>query len=39
MDNPDKLVTQGSQDEEKKTKKNTTRYMFDTTISKQTQIT
>jgi len=38
MDNPDKLVTQGSQDEEKQNK-NTTRYMFDTTISKQTQIT
>jgi hypothetical protein len=40
MDNPEKLATyiKGTQDE-KKLNKNTTQYAFDTTISKQTQIT
>ena len=37
-DNPEKLVTLGTQDEEKQNK-NTTQYMLDTTIRKQTQIT
>ena len=31
-DNPEKLVTQVTQDEEKDTNKNTTQYMFDTTM-------
>ena len=37
MDNPEKLTTQGTQDEEKQNK-NTTQYVLDTTICKQTQI-
>ena len=36
-DNPEKLVTQGTQDEEKQNK-NTTQYVLDTTMRKQTQI-
>jgi hypothetical protein len=35
MDNPEKLASHGTQDEEKK---STTQYMLDTTIRKQTQI-
>ena len=38
MDNPEKLATQGTQDEEKHNK-NTTQYVLDTTMYKQTQIT
>jgi hypothetical protein len=38
MDNPEKLATSGTQDEEKQNK-NTTQYVMDTTIHKQTQIT
>ena len=38
MDSPEKLVTQGTQDEEKQNK-TTTQYALDTTIRKQTQIT
>jgi hypothetical protein len=38
MDNPGKLATQVTQNEEKRNK-NTTQYELDTTISKQTQIT
>ena len=38
MDNPEKLATWGIQDEEKQSK-NTTQYVLDTTIHKQTQIT
>jgi len=38
MDNPEKLATQGTQDEEKKNE-NTTQHVLDTTIGKQTQIT
>ena len=38
MDNPEKLATQGAQDEEKQ-HKNTTQYVLDTTVRKQTQIT
>ena len=38
MDNPEKLATLGTQDEEKQNK-NTTHYVFDTTMRKQTQIT
>jgi hypothetical protein len=36
MDNPEKLATDGTQDEEKqnKTNKNTTHYVLDTTIRK-----
>ena len=37
MDNPEKLATQGSQDEETQNK-NTTQYALDTTMSKQAQI-
>ena len=37
MDNPEKLTTQGTQGEEKQNK-NTTKYVLDTTIPKQTQI-
>jgi len=37
MDNPDKLATYGTQDEDKQTK-NTTQYVLETTIHKQTQI-
>ena len=36
--NPEKLVTQGRQEEEKQSK-NTTQYVLDTTIRKQTKIT
>ena len=36
MDNPEKLARQGTQDEENK---NTTQYMLDTAMRKQTQIT
>jgi hypothetical protein len=40
MGNPKKLATLGIQDEDKKTKtKNTTQYVLDTTMRKQTQIT
>ena len=39
MDNPQKLATQSTQDEAKKSKKNTTQYVLDTIIRKQTQIT
>ena len=38
MNNPEKLATYGTQDEEKQSK-NTTHYVLDTTIRKQTQIT
>ena len=38
MDNPEKLATQGTQDDEKQSK-NTTQYALDTTICNQTQIT
>ena len=38
MDNPGKLATLCTQDEEKQSK-NTTQYVWDTTICKQTQIT
>jgi hypothetical protein len=38
MDNPEKLATYGTQDEEKQSK-NTTQYVLDTTMRKQTQIT
>ena len=38
MDNPEKLATYGTQDEDKQNK-NTTQYVLDTTIHKQTQIT
>ena len=34
MDNPEKLLTQGTQDDEKQYK-NTTHYKFDTSIHKQ----
>jgi len=37
MDNPEKLETYGTQDEEKQSK-NTTQYALDTTLRKQTQI-
>ena len=36
MDNPEKLATQGIQDDEKQNK-NTTQYVLDTTMYKQTQ--
>jgi hypothetical protein len=38
MDNPEKLTTLGTQDEEQQNK-NTTQYVLDTTIRRQTQIT
>ena len=38
MDNPQKLATQGTQDEEKQNK-NTIQYVLDTTVCNQTQIT
>ena len=38
MDTPEKLATWDTQDEEKRDK-NTTQYVLDTTIRKQTQIT
>ena len=37
MDNPEKLATQGTQDE-KKQNKNTTQYVLHITIRKQTQV-
>ena len=37
MDNPEKLATEGTQDEEQQTK-NTTQYVLDATIRKQKQI-
>ena len=37
MDNPEKLATQGTQEEEKQDK-NTTQYVLDTTVRKQAQI-
>jgi hypothetical protein len=38
MSNPEKLATYGTQDEEKQSN-NTTQYVLDTAIRKQTQIT
>jgi len=38
MANSEKLLTQGTQDEEKQNK-NTTQYVLDITMRKQTQIT
>jgi hypothetical protein len=38
MDNPEKLATYGTQDEEKQNK-NTTQQVLDTTIRTETQIT
>ena len=38
MDNPEKLATYDTQDEDKQSK-NTTSYVLDTNIRKQTQIT
>jgi len=38
MDNPEKLATLGTQDEDKQNK-STTQYALDTTIHKQTEIT
>jgi hypothetical protein len=38
MENPEKLATQDTHEEEKENK-NTTQYVLDTTIRKQTQIT
>ena len=40
MDNPEKLTTQGTEDEEKQSKqsKNTTHYVLYTTMRKQTQM-
>ena len=38
MDNPEKLGTQGTQDDEKQSE-NTTQFVLDSTISKQTQPT
>ena len=38
MDNPEKLPTQGTQNEDKQ-KKDTTQYVLDTTMGKPTQIT
>ena len=38
LDNPEKLATYDTQDEAKQNK-NTTQYVLDTTIRKQTQIT
>jgi len=37
MDNPEKLATYGTEDEEKQNK-NTTQYVLDTTIHKEAQI-
>ena len=37
MNNPEKLATQGTQDEDKQSK-YTTQYMLDTTMRKQTHI-
>ena len=38
MDNPDKPATQGTQDEDEQSK-NTTQYVLDTAMRKQTQLT
>ena len=38
MENPVKLATEGTQDDEKQNK-HTTQYVLDTTMPKQTQIT
>jgi len=38
MDNSEKLTTLGTQDEDKQSK-NTTQYVFDTSMRKHTQIT
>ena len=38
MNNPEKLATYGTQDEDKQNE-NTTQYVLDNTICKQTQIT
>ena len=38
MENTEKLVTQGTQDEEKQSI-NTTQYVLDTILRKQTQVT
>ena len=38
MDNPEKPETRGTQDEEKQNK-NTTQFVLDTSIRKQTQMT
>ena len=38
LDNPQKLAVYGTQDEDKQNK-NTTQYVLDTTLRKQTQIT
>ena len=38
MDNPEKLATYGTQDEENQST-NTTKYVSNTTMRKQTQIT
>jgi hypothetical protein len=38
MDNPEKLATEGTQDEEKQ-HKNTTQHQLDTTTRKETQTT
>jgi hypothetical protein len=38
MDNPEKLATQGTQDEEKQNK-NRTQYVLDITMRNQAQIT
>ena len=38
MNNPEKLATQGTQDEDKQNK-NTTQYMLDIILRKQAQIT
>ena len=37
MNNPERLATQGTQDEDKQSK-NTTQYVLDTNICKQKQI-
>ena len=37
MNNPEKLATQGTEDEDKQTQ-NTAQYALDTTMRKQTQI-
>jgi hypothetical protein len=39
MDNPEILATYGTQSEDKQNNNNTTQYVLDTTIRKQTQMT